>query len=281
MRPGLAVSAALIALPFALLPLAAVPAAAETRPKSVGADARIKQFVYVKDTVYRLDVAMKFITSIEFAPGESIDSVLMGDSESWEVIRLQSGNVLAVKPLIEGARTNMTVYTSQNSYTFELRAVRVAAGSASLSYRIGFIYPGRDKAKAERQRVDQSRPRDPNYYAAGRRAAFRPVSVFDDGRRTWFEFGKDAPRPAIFRVDETGREAIVNVQQTDTGSVVVGTSDRWTLRIGDEEICIAHGRVIRSVPGGRKAASLRAGYVEGRTPSPLPASARSGSGTSR
>lgn len=267
MRPGLAVSAALIALPLALLPLAAVPAAAETRPKSVGADARIKQFVYVKDTVYRLDVAMKFITSIEFAPGESIDSVLMGDSESWEVIRLQSGNVLAVKPLIEGARTNMTVYTSQNSYTFELRAVRVAPGSPSLSYRIGFTYPEREKAKVARQRVDQSRPRDPNYYVAGR-AGFRPISVYDDGRRTWFELPKDAPRPAIFRVDETGREAIVNVQQTDTGSVVVGTSDRWTLRIGDEEICIAHGRVIKSVPGGRRAKALRTAYIEQRVPAP-------------
>lgn len=265
MRIGLALSAALVALPLAVL-----PAGAETRPKSVGADARIKQYVYVKDTVYRLDLAMKFITSIEFAPGESIDSVLMGDSESWEVIRLQSGNVLAVKPLIEGARTNMTVYTSQNSYTFELRAVRVSPGSPSLSYRIGFTYPDREKAKAARQRVDQSRPRDPNYYVAGR-AEFRPISVFDDGRRTWFEFPKDAPRPAIFRVDETGREAIVNIRETDTGSVVVGTSERWTLRIGDEEICVAHGKVIKTVPGGRRAKALRAAYVEQRVPSPAPA----------
>ena len=61
--------------------LGALPAAAETQPRSIGADPRIKQYIYSKDTVYRLDLAMKFITSIEFARGEAIDSVLMGDGE--------------------------------------------------------------------------------------------------------------------------------------------------------------------------------------------------------
>lgn len=102
---------------------------------------------------------MKIMTAIEFAPGEAIDSVLMGDSESWQVTRLQNGHVLAVKPLIEGARTNMTVYTSQNTYTFELRAVGVPAGSASLNYRIGFRYPERERAKTACRQVEQARPR--------------------------------------------------------------------------------------------------------------------------
>ena len=246
----------------ALSLLAAVPAAsAETRPRSVGADPRIKQYTYAETTVYRLDLALKFITSVEFASGEMIDSVLMGDSESWQVTRLQSGNVLAVKPLIAGARTNMTVYTSQNTYTFELRAVPMQAGSSSLNYRIGFRYPARERAKVANRQVEQARPRDPNYYIAGGAAAFRPVAVYDDGRRTTFEFPTDAPRPAIFRVDEQGRESIINVRETATGAVVTGTSDRWTLRIGDEELCIAHSRVIKTVPGGRRATPLRQGYL--------------------
>ena len=248
-------AASLVALSL----LGAAQASAETRP--IGADPRIKQYTYAKSTVYRLDLAMKFITALEFAPGEMIDSVLMGDSESWQVIRLQSGNVLAVKPLIDGARTNMTVYTSQNTYTFELRAVPIPAGSSTLNYRIGFRYPERERAKASSRQVDQARPRDPNYYVAGPKAAFRPVAVHDDGRRTTFEFPPDAPRPAIFKVDEQGRESIINVRETATGAVVTGTSDRWTLRIGDEELCVAHGRVIETVPGGRRAKALRAGYL--------------------
>lgn len=257
MRTPLLAAVSLVALALT----AAAPASAETAPRPVGADPRIKQYTYVKDTVYRLDVAMKIITSIEFAPGEAIDSVLMGDSESWQVIRLQSGNVLAVKPLIEGARTNMTVYTSQNTYTFELRAVPIPAGSSTLSYRIGFRYPERERAKVASRQVEQARPRDPNYYVAGAATKFRPVAVYDDGRRTTFEFPRDAPRPAILRVDEQGRESIINVRETETGAVVMGTSDRWTLRIGDEELCVAHDRVIKTVPGGRRAKALRSGYL--------------------
>lgn len=251
------VAASLIVLAL----LGAAPAEAETAPRSVGADPRIKQYAYSKDTVYKLDLAMKIMTAIEFAPGEAIDSVLMGDSESWQVVRLQSGHVLAVKALIVGARTNMTVYTSQNTYTFELRAVPIAAGSSSLNYRIGFRYPERERAKAASRQVEQARTRDPNYYAAGSTTKFRPVAVYDDGRRTTFEFPADAPRPAIFRVDEQGRESIVNVRETETGAVVMGASDRWTLRIGDEELCIAHERILKTVPGGRRAKALRPGYL--------------------
>ena len=243
------------------LSLCTPPALAETGPRPIGADPRIKQYTYGPTTVYQLDVAMKIITSIEFARGEAIDSVLMGDSESWEVIRLQSGHVLAVKPLIAGARTNMTVYTSQRTYTFELRAVPASSGSASLNYRIGFRYPEQDRAKAARANVEAARPRDPNYYAAGPKVAWRPVSVYDDGRQTTFVFPPDAPRPAIFRVDASGRESIINLRETDTGTVVTGTSDRWTLRIGDEELCIAHQRVIKTVPGGARSKALRSGYV--------------------
>jgi type IV secretion system protein VirB9 len=164
----------------------------------------------------------------------------------------------------------MTVYTSQNTYTFELRAVPIPAGSSTLNYRIGFRYPERERARAVSRQADQMRPRDPNYYVAGPKAAFRPVAVYDDGRRTTFEFPPDAPRPAIFRVDEQGRESIINVRETETGAVVTGTSDRWTLRIGDEELCVAHQRVIKTVPGGRRAKALRSGYLAATA---MPASA--------
>ncbi|TPE47311.1 TrbG/VirB9 family P-type conjugative transfer protein [Amaricoccus solimangrovi] len=252
------------------------PARAETGPRSIGADPRIKAYTYAPTTVYRLDVALKIITSIEFAPGESVDSVLMGDSESWEVIRLQQGDVLAIKPLIAGARTNMTVYTRERSYTFELRAVPARAGSASLNYRVGFRYPEQDRAKAARRSAEAGRARDPNYYVAGPKADFRPVSVWDDGRTTTFLFAPDTPRPAIFKVDAQGRESIVNTRALENGAVIMGTSDRWTLRIGDAELCVAHARVIATVPGGRAPVMPRSALANARVSgaSATPASAQ-------
>ena len=137
----------------------------------------------------------------------------------------RSGNVLAVKPLIDEARTNMTVYTSQNTYTFELRPSR---SRRLLDPQLP------DRFSIPRTRAGQGgEPTDrpgaaarPELLRGGPEGRFRPVAVYDDGRRTTFEFPADEPRPAIFRVDEQGRESIINVRETETGAVVTGTSDR-------------------------------------------------------
>ena len=111
---------------FATLAAAALVASmgavfAETAPRPYSADPRIRYYTYSEHDVYRLDVYMRFITSIQFASGENIESVKVGDSASWQIVRLNRGDVLSVKPLVQGAYTNMTVYTDRRVYTFELK----------------------------------------------------------------------------------------------------------------------------------------------------------------
>lgn len=255
MRPALL---APVLLATALL-ASATTAAAETTPRPYPEDPRIRHYVYDEHEVYRLDTFMRFITAIEFANGENIESVQVGDSESWQIVRLNRGDVLSVKPLIEGAYTNMTVYTDRRAYTFELRAREGEVGSPNLNYRISFTYPEEEAAKRRQAAERQSRPKDTNYYAAGKAPSIRPLQVYDDGRQTWFIFPEGARRPAIFAADAAGKESIVNVRHLDGASVVDRTSDRWTLRIGDEELCIAHGDAVRGVPGGRSARALGGG----------------------
>ena len=236
-------------------------AAAEIAPRPFPQDSRIRAFTYSENEVYRLDTYMRFITSIEFAPGESIESVQVGDSESWQIVRLERGDILSVKPLIDGAYTNMTVYTNLRPYTFELRARTGQVGSPDMNYRVSFRYPG-EEARVRQAAIERAeRPKNYDYYAAGDAAAIKPVQVYDDGRRTIFVFPDDARRPGIFLVGPDGRESIVNVRHDENASVVDRVSDRWTIRIGDEEICVASGRVIRSVPGGRRAPQLAQGFV--------------------
>ncbi len=59
-----------MATALTILAASSAMATAETDPRSLGADARIKQYVFSRDTVYRLDLAMKFITALEFDAGE-------------------------------------------------------------------------------------------------------------------------------------------------------------------------------------------------------------------
>ncbi len=229
---------------------------AEMSPRPYPQDSRIRSFTYSEHEVYRLDTYMRFITSIEFAPGENIESVQVGDSESWQIVRLDRGDVLSVKPLIDGAYTNMTVYTNLRPYTFELRARTGRVGSPDLNYRVSFRYPG-EEARVRNAAIERAeRPKDFDYFAAGDAPGIAPVQVYDDGKRTIFVFPDNTRRPGIFLVSPDGRESIVNVRHDENASVVDRVSDLWTIRIGDEEICIAHGDVIRSVPGGRRAPQL-------------------------
>lgn len=225
-----------------------LPAHADTKPVSLPSDPRIKQFVYNENTVYRLDVHMRFITSVQFAPGEFIESIQIGDSASWQILRLDRGDVISIKPLIERAHTNMTVMTDRRVYTFELRALR-ATSTAALNFRIGFVYPADDLMQFTAGAGGGGGGGSGsgggrlfhNYVVAGD-APFQPVEVFDDTRQTTFRFAPNTARPAIFKVDDTGAESIVNLRQAGDSVIVDGVSDRWTVRIGDQALCIASAR---------------------------------------
>lgn len=249
----------LLALALAGL-LAAGPGLAATTPQPLAVDPRIKQFVYDENTVYQLDVHMRFITTIRFMAGEVVESIQVGDSASWQIVRLNRGDVVSVKPLIENAHTNMTVLTDRRIYTFELRAKRGRPGSAALNYVVGFSYPSETVTEFEGASfAASSAPRSYDYHVAGE-APFQPVEVYDDERQTVFRFAPNVQTPAIFRVDEQGRESVVNSRRAGDLVIVDGVSDRWTARIGDQELCIASGRAASDRRSGAvAAASLRGG----------------------
>lgn len=232
----------------ALLALVAGGVSAETRPRPLATDARIRTFDYHEHEVYRVDLFMRFITSIEFAEGESIESIAFGDSASWYWERLNRGNVLMIKPTIPHAATNMVVHTDRRAYAFDLRARQARMGSKNINYRIAFRYPEEEAREAARRTEVATRPRDYDYRVSGE-AGFEPVRVYDDEVRTVFDLPPNARRPAVFRVDPMGRETVVNVRHTVEGIVVDSVSDRWTLRIGDVELCVFHADVVDTIRG--------------------------------
>ena len=243
------------ALACAALACAAIgsAASAETSARPYPEDARIRQYTYDDHQVYQLPTYLRYITAIEFPAGETIDSVQIGDSASWEIVRLDRGNVLTIKPVIDGAYSNMNVYTNARAYSFDVRSGEAGVGSASPGYRVSFRYPGEEAAARSAELKRAARVKDFDYFVAGDPTGFRPYRVYDDGQRTYFLFDGDAPRPSIFAANAQGREAIVNTRQEDNMVVVERTSPYWTLRLGDEELCIAHADVISDVPGGRRA----------------------------
>ena len=244
--PTVCLLSALLALPvLAGTDILVDPARAEQIPTALPADGRIKRFVYNEHTVYRLDTHTNFISTVQFGAGETVESIQVGDSASWQIVRLKRGDVISIKPLNADAVTNMTVYTDRRVYTFELRARRGRAGAHShQNYRTTFAYPTpvvNEFAGAGRAH------RNHDYHVAGE-AEFAPIEVYDDGRQTYFLFPPGTERPALFSVGRFGKESIVNVRSVGDRLIADGVHRQWTVRLDGEAVCIASGRYARRKP---------------------------------
>lgn len=219
-----------LGLAFLCLVITTSAAFAENTPRRGPNDSRVRIATYVDQQVYRLNVSLTHVTTVEFGQGETIRSILAGDTEGFELDGVPGGQAFAIKPLGRGVHTNVTVYTNRRSYYFNVQEV-----SSPTFYVVQFRYPD-EQRRAQNAVAAQA----PNYnYGASSRTEITPTRVWDDGTFTYFHFGRNAPVPAILRYSG-GRERTVNTQQTDPGVIrVSGVNAQWVLRLGDEVVCIA------------------------------------------
>lgn len=239
----------ILGVTLVLITLGSAPVLADQKPVPLPADARIKQFVYNENTVYRLDMHTNFISTVQFGKNEVVESIQVGDSASWQIIRLKRGDVISIKPLNSDAVTNMTVYTDRRVYSFELRAHRGSAGHRqNHNFRTTFKYPTAVVSEFGTATTSRS-SRNFDYFVAGS-APFKPVEVYDNGKQTIFTFPENGPLPGIFRVGKGGKEYIVNSRTAGNQIIVDGVHKEWTVRIGEEAICVSNGpRVVRGWAG--------------------------------
>lgn len=211
------------------LTLIAAPALAEYIPRSGGNDNRVRVATYQDGQVYRLSVSLTHVTTVEFGQGETIRSIIAGDTEGFQLDGVPGGRAFAVKPNARGVHTNITVYTNRRSYYFN-----VTEASSPTYYVVQFRYP-EDTVRTTNAVAQQA----PNYnYAASEQTEFTPTSVWDDGTFTYFRFPRSSPVPAVFR-STTGSERTVNSQQIEDGVLrVSGVSNQWVLRLGEDVVCI-------------------------------------------
>ncbi|MEN8841229.1 MAG: TrbG/VirB9 family P-type conjugative transfer protein [Octadecabacter sp.] len=211
------------------LTLIAAPALAEYIPRTGGNDNRVRVATYQDGQVYRLSVSLTHVTTVEFGQGETIRSIIAGDTEGFQLDGVPGGRAFAVKPNARGVHTNITVYTNRRSYYFN-----VTEASSPTYYVVQFRYP-EDTVRPTNAVAQQA----PNYnYAASEQTEFTPTSVWDDGTFTYFRFPRSSPVPAIFR-STTGNERTVNSQQIEDGVLrVSGVSNQWVLRLGEDVVCI-------------------------------------------
>lgn len=210
-----------LGLPLLLLPLLLLTAAPAM------ADERLVEHVYNADEVVRIDGRLGVQATIGFAGDEQIENVAVGDSAQWQITPNKRANLLFVKPLESGARTNMTVVTDRRTYFFDL----VSSARARPVYLLRFRYPEEERLAAEKAREAErlalneaeqgiltgdvaATPADPAMlnFAWGRKGdtGLMPSRVYDDGRATYLLWPARAAVPAILALNEEGTEGPVN-----------------------------------------------------------------------
>jgi type IV secretion system protein VirB9 len=250
----------ILLLTTAIGALSPLPALAEQTPRSLGADARIREVNYTDGNVIQIRSAFRTATQIEFAPGEVIKFVAMGDTVSWEVA--PADNSLFVKPRERAGATNLIVVTdfqgTKRNYTFELSAVASARAPGTF-FKVRLRYPEYEalQARLAQQRAQLTAAlaaqngaiksaldigvlegkRNLNYKVQGS-TALQPSEVSDNGQFTVLRFPNQREIPAIFTVNPDGSEATASFDVRDEFVVVHGVYKEMRLRRGKVVLCI-------------------------------------------
>ena len=211
-----------------------VPGLAERLPQTLGQDARVRHVNWSLSDVIRVDTSLLVNTAVELGAAERINQVLLGDSESFEVEVLSNRNIVSIKPVVGGAATNMTIYTNRRAISFFLTEGR----SRTPTFRVVVNMPDEGPAAPSRP----SGGRDLGYQFSND-SPVRPLRVWNDGTSTFFEFANGL-RPSIFGLNASGYEITQNSQTRGNVVRVNGVRDDYTIRIGEDVVCI------RRVEGG-------------------------------
>lgn len=232
---------------------------ASQMPRFLGSEKKFRSYVYNPNDVYRYIGHYTYQGFIEFAEGETISTISMGDPTLWLFEHL--GNRLFLKPVGEdNSETNMTVITNLKVYHFELMAKEAKGiNDKDLIFVVRFLYPEeKDKNIVQfpkKPTSDEPDMRDLSIYNFAYQYtgenSIAPIKVFDNGEFTYFKFSnKNAEIPAIFSVDANGYESLVNFRSTGDYIIVERVSKQYTLRSGSDIVCVYNSGMYRGNSGG-------------------------------
>ena len=216
-------------------------AMAEITPPKGDFDPRVRIVDYNPLNVVKLATFYGVSTHVQFADGETIRDVAVGDDQAWKVV--PRGSHLFIKPQAEKADTNVTVITDKRTYQFALvvqpRAVKdsTAWADPNLIFSLAFRYPDEEAAKAAataqkealqarlgeiKGKLSDATKEGQNfdYWVAGSEEV-SPTAARDDGRFIYLTFTNNRDMPAVYSVDEQGNEALINTNVIDGNTIVV------------------------------------------------------------
>ncbi len=218
------------------MPFPGMPPMPPMSPMSMPSDPRLRTVEYQPEQIVRLEVAIGYQLSVEFAPDEKIETVAVGDSGAWLVTANQRGTHLFIKPTSGDADSNMTVITDTRVYLFDLHALE--SPNPGMAYTVRFAFPAPKAAPlAGGSEADEV---EGEYRLSGDHRLY-PSQMGDDGVHTYIIWPEEVALPAMYTVDERGEERLVNGAMRDGMFVIDAVAPKLTFRIDNRT---AHARRI-------------------------------------
>jgi type IV secretion system protein VirB9 len=195
-------------------------AAARIEPRREGYYNAIQIYPWSEGALYQVYASPGQITNIALEPGEALTGagpIAAGDTARWIIGDTESGSGatrrvhILVKPTRPDITTNLVVTTDRRTYMIELRAEEQPYMPA-----VAWAYPqppATQRATPATPTIPATSARHYRYGMQGDSPPWRPVSVFDDGRRVYIIFPAgivQGEMPPLFVLGPDGEPEIVN-----------------------------------------------------------------------
>ena len=196
-------------------------AAARVEPRREGYYNAIQIYPWSEGALYQVYAAPGQITNIALEPGEGLTGagpIAAGDTARWIIGDTESGSGahrrvhVLVKPTRPDISTNLVITTDRRIYMIELRAREELYMPA-----VAWAYPappaGQRRSVPAAPVIPVEAARNYRYGLTGDSPPWRPISVFDDGRRVYVVFPRgivQGEMPPIFVLGADGEPQIVN-----------------------------------------------------------------------
>lgn len=247
-------------------------AAARVEPRREGYYNAIQIYPWSEGALYQVYAAVGQITTIALEPGESLTGagpIAAGDTTRWILGDTESGSGttrrvhVLVKPTRADISTNLVITTDRRIYLIELRA-----SDEMWMPAVAWAYPAPPATRATAPAapiIPAKAARNYRYGLSGDNPPWRPITVFDDGRRVYVVFPRgiiQGEMPPLFVIGSSGEPEIVNSRIYQNVLIVDRLFGAAELRLGsgNRQQTV---RIVRVQPGQTAAASRQSSATGG------------------
>ena len=224
--------------------------AARIEPTRGGYVNAMQIYPWTEGALYRLYASPEKVSSIELQSGEELIDISAGDTVRWVVGDTASGRgsmrrvQILVKPTLPDLQTNLVILTDRRSYHLELISTQQTY-MASVSW----TYPADSLIALHRQNNEAFETEDRvadrgirleslsfRYRIEGDDPPWRPLRVFDDGRKVYIEMPSGLSQgeaPPLFVAGSNGSPNLVNYRVRGRYYIVDHLFGAAELRLGD------------------------------------------------